>query len=64
MDELRDEVGQMIQAATRGSEMVKKLLAFSRRETLERRPVSLEVVLAETQALLARLLPSNITVSD
>ncbi len=62
MDELRDEVGQMIQAATRGSEMVKKLLAFSRRETLERRPVSLEVVLAETQALLARLLPSNITV--
>ncbi len=62
MDELRDEVGQMIQAATRGSEMVKKLLAFSRRETLERRPVSLEVVLAETQALLTRLLPSNITV--
>jgi two-component system, cell cycle sensor histidine kinase and response regulator CckA len=62
MDELRDEVGQMIQAATRGSDMVKKLLAFSRRETLERRPVSLEVVLAETQALLARLLPSNITV--
>jgi len=62
MDELRDEVGQMIQAATRGSEMVKKLLAFSRRETLERRPVSLEVVLAETQALLTRLLPSNIEV--
>ncbi|MES3036066.1 MAG: ATP-binding protein [Gemmatimonadota bacterium] len=61
-DELRDEVGQMIQAATRGTEMVKKLLAFSRRETLERRPVSLEVVLAETQALLTRLLPSNITV--
>ena len=62
MDELRDEVGQMIQAATRGSEMVKKLLAFSRRESLERRPVSLEVVLAETQALLTRLLPSNISV--
>ena len=62
MDELRDEVGQMIQAATRGTEMVKKLLAFSRRESLERRPVSLEVVLAETQALLRRLLPSNISV--
>ena len=62
MDELRDEVSQMIQAATRGSEMVKKLLAFSRRESLERRPVSLEVVLAETQALLTRLLPSNINV--
>ena len=62
MDELRDEVSQMIQAATRGSEMVKKLLAFSRRESLERRPVSLEVVLAETQALLTRLLPSNISV--
>jgi two-component system, cell cycle sensor histidine kinase and response regulator CckA len=62
LDELRDEVIQMIQAATRGSEMVKKLLAFSRRESLERRPVSLEVVLAETQALLTRLLPSNINV--
>ena len=62
MEELRDEVSQMIQAATRGTDMVRKLLAFSRRESLERRPVSLEVVLAETQALLARLLPSNITV--
>ena len=61
-EELRDEVMQMIQAATRGSDMVRKLLAFSRRESLERRPVSLEVVLAETQALLTRLLPSNITV--
>jgi len=60
MEELRDEVGQMIQAATRGTEMVRKLLAFSRRETLERRPVSLEAVMAETQALLVRLLPSNI----
>ena len=61
MEEVRDEVSQMIQAATRGTDMVRKLLAFSRRESLERRPVSLEVVLAETQALLARLLPSNIT---
>jgi two-component system, cell cycle sensor histidine kinase and response regulator CckA len=63
MDELRDEVSQMAQAALRGTEMVKKLLAFSRRDTLERRPVSLEVVLAETRALLARLLPSTITVN-
>ena len=62
MHELRDEVNQMIQAATHGTEMVRKLLAFSRRETLERRPVSVEAVLAETQALLTRLLPSNITV--
>jgi two-component system, cell cycle sensor histidine kinase and response regulator CckA len=62
MHELRDEVGQMIQAATRGSDMVRKLLAFSRRETLERRPVVLEALLAETQALLVRLLPANITV--
>ncbi len=60
--ELRDEVRQMIQAATRGRAMVKQLLAFSRRETLERRPVALEAVLAETTALLTRLLPSNITV--
>ena len=62
LHELRDEVDQMIHAATRGSEMVKKLLAFSRRDTLERRPVSLAVVLTETQALLSRLLPSDITV--
>jgi len=62
MEELRDEVSQMIQAATRGTDMVRKLLAFSRRESLERRPVSLEVVLAETHALLVRLLPSNITI--
>jgi two-component system, cell cycle sensor histidine kinase and response regulator CckA len=62
MHELRDEVEQIIQAATRGSDMVRKLLAFSRRGSLERRPVSLEALLAETQALLTRLLPSNIEV--
>lgn len=62
MDELRDEVSQVIQAATRGTDMVRKLLAFSRRESLERRSVSLAVVLAETQALLVRLLPSTIAI--
>ena len=59
--DLREEVGQIVQAATRGSEMVRKLLAFSRSGGLERRAVSLEAVLSETRALLARLLPSNIT---
>ncbi len=60
--DLRDEVGQMVHAARRGSEMVRKLLAFSRRDALQRHAVSLEVVLSETTALLARLLPSNIIV--
>jgi two-component system, cell cycle sensor histidine kinase and response regulator CckA len=60
--ELREELLQIVQAATRGTEMVKKLLAFSRQEALERRPVALEVVLAETHALLVRLLPSNIQI--
>jgi len=60
--DLRDEVNQMIQAAKRGSEMVRKLLAFSRRDTIERRAISLEAVLSETRALLVRLLPANIII--
>ncbi len=60
LEEQRHELRQVLDAAQRGSDMVRKLLAFGRREALERRPVALEVLLAETVALLSRVLPASI----
>jgi signal transduction histidine kinase/ActR/RegA family two-component response regulator len=62
LEEQRAELRQVLDAAQRGSDMVRKLLAFGRREALERRPVALEALLAETTALLARVLPASIRI--
>ena len=63
LEEQRHELRQVLDAAQRGSDMVRKLLAFGRREALERRPLALEALLAETTALLARVLPASIALS-
>lgn len=48
------------QAARQASGVAGGLLAFSRRHTLERRPVNLRLVLEETARLLRRMLPARI----
>nr|MBP9199074.1 PAS domain S-box protein [Gemmatimonadales bacterium] len=49
-------------AGTRGAELVHKLLAFSRQELIELRPVDLGRILPELLATLRRLLPESIDV--
>jgi signal transduction histidine kinase/ActR/RegA family two-component response regulator len=63
LEEQRHELRQVLDAAQRGSDMVRKLLAFGRREALERRPLALEALLAETTALLSRVLPASIALT-
>jgi PAS domain S-box-containing protein len=48
------------QAARQASGVAGGLLAFSRRHTLERRPVNLRLVLEETARLLRRMMPARI----
>ncbi len=59
--ELRADVGDLQAAARRGAAMVRKLLAFSRREELRVRPVELPRLVADLSGMLRRLLPEHIS---
>lgn len=58
----REDLENLRRAATRGAEMVRKLLAFSRRAVLTVSEVHLPDLVRETQGILGRLLPSSIEV--
>jgi two-component system NtrC family sensor kinase len=51
---------EILAAARRGSEMVRKLLAFTRQERLQPRPVLLGALVAEFRSSLGRMLPATI----
>ncbi len=59
--ELRADVEDLRGAARRGATMVKKLLAFSRREDLKLRPVELPKLVADLSVMLRPLMPEHIT---
>jgi PAS domain S-box-containing protein len=59
---LRSDMDELLQAADRGKKLVERILAFSRRQELERRPTSLPVVTQETIDLLRSTLPSTIEI--
>ncbi|MEP6780636.1 MAG: ATP-binding protein [Gemmatimonadaceae bacterium] len=60
--DLRSDFADIQRAAGRGAEMVRKLLAFSRRETLTQLPLQLEVSCGDTVNTLRRILPATIDV--
>ena len=54
---------ETIKAATRrGSELIRKLLAFARRQRLDLQPVVLDALLQEVSVVLRRLLPQDIEI--
>jgi signal transduction histidine kinase/CheY-like chemotaxis protein len=61
-----DDVDRFMDAATesahRAAALVARLLAFSRRQTLDARPLEVEAQLLATRELLERTLPENVTV--
>ena len=60
--ELRGDVAEVMAAAHRGAELTRKLLAFGRRELLERRSIDLTAVLSENAAMVRRLVPEAIEI--
>jgi len=60
--EVRGDVAEIMAAAHRGADLTRKLLAFGRRELLERRPIDLTAVLAENAAMVRRLVPEPIDI--
>jgi CheY-like chemotaxis protein/two-component sensor histidine kinase len=59
---LRRDLGEVKTAAGRAAELTRQLLAFSRRQVLERTVVDLNDVVIETQSLLERVIGEQITV--
>jgi signal transduction histidine kinase/CheY-like chemotaxis protein len=62
-DEVRRELGQIEEASERAAALTKQLLAFSRRQLLNPRSVSLNVVVMQTESMLRRLLGENVAIS-
>jgi signal transduction histidine kinase len=56
----RDTAGQVLSAANRIRELTRKLLAFSRKQDLQREVVRLDDVAADFQMLMRRMLRANV----
>ena len=54
-------VGQIYSAGLRARDMVQQLLAFSRKQALEMKPIDMNSLLADFKGLLARILREDIT---
>ncbi len=60
LQDLRRDVADIKTAATRGAELIRKLMAFSRRELLDVELLDVNEVAADASNVLRRLLPENI----
>ena len=61
-DERRSLLGELRDGGRRAAEMVRKLLAFGRRESITLRPVTPRVVVEDLITFLRRILPENIDI--
>ena len=61
-EELQSDLSQVLTAASRGRQMVQRILAFSRRSGEELRPVEIEPIVSETLRLLLPTLPHGVTI--
>jgi PAS domain S-box-containing protein len=61
-EEVRKHIAQVRAAGGRAKELVKRILAFSRQQQHERKPVRLQAVIVEALKLLRSTLPSTIAI--
>ena len=57
-----ESVEEVIKAGRRGRDVVKQILSFSRRQPTERKPVALDVVVAECGRLLRASMPARVEI--
>ncbi len=60
--EVAADLGELMKAATRGRELIERILVFSRPQAVERRPVEIGLVAGEAAKLLRATLPPAIQV--
>jgi PAS domain S-box-containing protein len=58
----RADVEEVLRAADRGKQLVERILRFSRRQEIERRPLDLTQVVAESVRLLRATLPASVEI--
>ena len=61
-DKRRESVGEILKAGFRARDLVRQLLAFSRKQTLEYRPVDLNIALSGFEKLLRRTIREDIEI--
>jgi PAS domain S-box-containing protein len=59
---VRPRLDQILKAANRAAALTRQLLAFSRRQVLQPRPLDLNLIIADTQKMLGRLIGENVSV--
>jgi PAS domain S-box-containing protein len=59
-DNARDSLGEIRKAALRARDVVQQILSFSRRQPLERKPISLAPLIEESVKLIRATLPAHI----
>ena len=63
-DELRSNLGEIMHASTRASELTQKLLVFARRRPVERTALDLNDVVVDSRRLLERLIEPTIEIVE
>lgn len=61
--DMQEGLEQVLRASQRGADMVRKLMAFGRREQLRAVPTKLDEAVKDVYGMLRRLLPETITVA-
>jgi PAS domain S-box-containing protein len=56
----RSDIEGLLAAATRGRQIVKRILQFSRQQEQERKPLALDVVVRDAASMLRQVLPTSI----
>ncbi len=62
-DPARDDVAEIVHASDRASELVRQLLAFSRKDVLDPQMLDLNDVVADTHKLLRRTMSENLSLA-
>jgi len=60
----KSQIGQVVKAGNRAKELVKHILSFSRKETLERVPINIDRVVSEALKLIRASLPTTIKIKQ
>ena len=61
-DEIRESVREILQAGTSARDLVRQLMAFSRKQTLEFKPMDINIVIERFRKLLRRTIPEDIEI--
>jgi signal transduction histidine kinase/ActR/RegA family two-component response regulator len=61
---LQENLGEILKASNRAAGLVRQILAFSRQQSQERRPVQLESIVKEALALMRSTLPATIEIRE